>query len=119
MRRRLPQSLFPKTWRKKNAHARGYKVLEAADGREALRISEEHTGGIHLLFTDVVMPEMDDKKLADGLKATRPSLKILYTSGYTNGMIVHHGKLDSEVAFLQKPFTSDGLARKVREVLDS
>ncbi len=97
----------------------GYRVLAAANGVEALHIAQEHTGeNIDLLLTDVVMPQMSGKELSDQLKTFRPDVKILYTSGYTDDDIVHHGVLDPGTHFLQKPFTHQGLSRKVREVLD-
>jgi PAS domain S-box-containing protein len=97
----------------------GYKVLEAANGEEALRVVQEHIGKkIHLLLTDVVMPQMGGKELAEKLKILRPDIKVLYTSGYTDDAIVHHGILDSGVVLLQKPFSPAALAQKVREVLD-
>jgi two-component system cell cycle sensor histidine kinase/response regulator CckA len=97
----------------------GYTVLEAANGEEALRVAREHGGDkIHLLLTDVVMPQMGGKELADQLKLLIPEIKILYTSGYTDNAIVHHGVLDPGTHFLQKPFSPKMLSRKVREVLD-
>jgi DNA-binding NtrC family response regulator len=97
----------------------GYRVLEAANGEEALHLVRENTGEkIHLLLTDVVLPQMGGKELADQLKIFRPDLKVLYTSGYTDHAIVHHGMLDSGTYFLQKPFSLKTLSQKVREVLD-
>jgi signal transduction histidine kinase len=99
--------------------AQGYTVLEADNGDAALRQVGEQAGEkIHLLLTDVVMPRMSGKELADRLKVIRPDLKVLFTSGYTDDAIVHHGVLQAEIAFLQKPFSPVTLARKVREVLD-
>ena len=96
----------------------GYKVLEAGNGREALLVSEAHSGEIHLLLTDVVMPKMSGRELTDRIRPLRPGLRILYMSGYTDDAILRHGVLEDGIPFLQKPFTSDELARKVREVLD-
>ncbi len=91
----------------------------AANGIEALEIAQKYEGAIHLLITDVVMPGMGGKALVSQLKTIRPETKVLYVSGYTDNAIVHHGILDSGVAFLQKPFTVDGLVRKARAVMDS
>jgi len=97
----------------------GYKVLEAANGGEALRVVQEHNGEeIHLLLTDVVMPQMGGKELAEKLKTLRPNIKVLYTSGYTDDAIVHQGILEHGTYFLQKPFSLKTLSHKVREVLD-
>jgi PAS domain S-box-containing protein len=98
---------------------RGYWVLEAIDGKHAIQISEQHTVPIHLLVTDLVMPEMSGRDLAEHLKPSRPNMKVIFMSGYTDKAIVHRGELDPGTAFLQKPFTPDALARKVREVLDA
>jgi PAS domain S-box-containing protein len=95
----------------------GYTVLEAQDGDEALRVGQQHAGSIHLLVTDVVMPKMGGRRLADLLTASRPDLKVLYLSGYTDDAVVRHGAMPTGTAFLQKPFTLTALARKVREVL--
>jgi CheY-like chemotaxis protein len=98
---------------------RGYHVLEAANGIEALRRTKEFGGEIHLVLTDVVMPQMSGNELVSQVKAIRPDIKVLYTSGYTNDAAIRNGTLVSSVAFLQKPFTKDALIRKVREVIDS
>ena len=99
--------------------ASGYIILAAANGEEALRIAQGHTEGkIHLLLTDVVMPQMSGKELANRLKVLRPEIKVIFTSGYTDNAIVHHGVLEQGVNFIQKPFTVEGLTKKVREVLD-
>jgi PAS domain S-box-containing protein len=97
----------------------GYTVLEAANGDEALCIVQEHIGKeIDLLLTDVVMPRMSGKELADRLKTLKPELKVLFTSGYTDDSIVHRGVLAPGTHFLQKPFSPKTLSQKVREVLD-
>jgi len=95
----------------------GYTVLDAPNGTEALRIASEHSGPIHLLLTDVVMPGLSGRQLSDELTRLRPGTKVLFTSGYTDDAVVRHGVLEFGIAYLQKPFTVDGLARKVREVL--
>ena len=96
----------------------GYTVLEAVDGEEALRLTQTHSADIHLLLTDVVMPQMSGRELADQLESVRPNMKILFTSGYTDEAIAHHGVLEPEINFLQKPFGPLSLIRKVQEVLD-
>jgi CheY-like chemotaxis protein len=96
----------------------GYKILEASQGNEALFICEQHEEPIHLLVTDVVMPGMSGRELSEHLISLHLETKILYMSGHTNSAIVHHGVLESGVNLLQKPFTPEALAQKVREVLD-
>jgi PAS domain S-box-containing protein len=97
----------------------GYTILEAPNGPEALRLAKEHHKEIHLLLTDVVMPQMSGKVLADQMGDLYPSIKVLFTSGYTDKAIVNHGVLTSDIMFIQKPFSPIDLTRKVREVLDS
>jgi PAS domain S-box-containing protein len=104
---------------KKILQAHGYKVLDAAEGEDAFRLSGQHKGLIHLMATDMVMPEMSGRELADRLKPSRPNMKVLFMSGYTDKAMLHQGELDPGMAFLQKPFTPQTLARKVREVLDA
>jgi len=97
----------------------GYKVMDTSDPLEARRLSESYRGRIHLLITDVVMPKVSGRELAEELHARRASMKVLYMSGYTDNAIVNTGILHKEVAFLQKPFTPAALTQKVREVLES
>jgi PAS domain S-box-containing protein len=97
----------------------GYKVVEASCGKEAIRLCLERAEPIDLLLTDVVMPETSGKEVADRLTELLPGLRVLFMSGYTDEAIVHHGVLDSNVEFIQKPFTPAALVRKVRAVLDS
>jgi CheY-like chemotaxis protein len=97
----------------------GYTVLDAAHGEEALHLAQDTAGkGIHLLLTDVVLPHMSGKELADQLKTFRPDLKVLYMSGYTDFAVVHQGVLNPGTHFLQKPFSLETLSQKVREALD-
>jgi len=96
----------------------GYEVLEAGQGIDTFPVADEHKGPIHLLLTDVVMPKMSGRELAERLKPLYPKMKVLYMSGYTDNAITHHGVLEKGINYIPKPFTVDGLARKVREVLD-
>ncbi len=93
--------------------------MEAINGADGLRIAQKHEGKIDLVLTDVVMPVMGGRELADALHKTRPGTKILFTSGYTEEAIGHHGVLKPGMKFLQKPYLSASLARRVREALDS
>ncbi|HET7058132.1 MAG TPA: response regulator [Nitrospiraceae bacterium] len=97
----------------------GYTVLETANGAEALRMCREHDGVIHLMVTDVVMPEMSGREVADQVRHVMPTTKVLYMSGFTDDAVLLHGVLSAEDTFLQKPFTSSSLAAKVRAVLDA
>jgi len=99
--------------------SKGYEVLEARHGQEAIQICGHHLGPVHLMVTDVVMPQMSGRELANQLAPQRPEMKLLYMSGYPDNAIVQHGVLDPGTAFLQKPFTLDALEGKVREILDS
>jgi signal transduction histidine kinase/ActR/RegA family two-component response regulator len=96
----------------------GYQVLAASTPVEAIRMAAEYSGQIHLLMTDVVMPEMNGRDLASKLSSTFPHLKKLYMSGYTANVIAHHGVLDEGVLFIQKPFSQNDLARWIRAALD-
>ncbi len=96
----------------------GYVVLAAASGAEGLRLLDSRPD-IALLFTDIVMPDMNGRRLADEARRRRPELKILYTTGFTRNAVVHNGVLDAGVSFLQKPFTGEQLAARIREALDA
>jgi signal transduction histidine kinase len=96
----------------------GYTILEAGTGKEALIIGEQYPGPIHLLLTDVMMPEMGGKELVDHWKDQHPETRVIFTSGYTENAIAHNGNLDQDIHFIQKPYRPNTLARMVREVLD-
>jgi CheY-like chemotaxis protein len=97
----------------------GYRVLEAWQGEDAVRLAAEAAGPLDLLVTDVVLPQLGGRDVAERVKRLRPNLKVLYLSGYTDDAVVRHGVLEHDVAFLQKPFSPAALAQKVREVLDA
>ncbi len=99
--------------------ANGYQVLQAANGMDALRVAENDPEAIHLVMTDVVMPQLSGPRMVERLRAIRPGLRVLYTSGYTDRAVEQHAVLGAGTAFLQKPFVPDALVRKVREVLDA
>jgi two-component system, cell cycle sensor histidine kinase and response regulator CckA len=96
----------------------GYSVVEAADGQEALEASATHQGEIHLLLTDVVLPRVSGREVAQRLEPRRPAMRVLFVSGYSENAIVHHGVLEPGLNFLPKPFNPETLARKVRQILD-
>jgi len=98
---------------------RGYRVMEATRGEEAIRLCKQHRGKIDLAVVDVVMPEMSGPGVVKQIALVCPDARVLYISGYTDEAIVHHGIPQSGAAFLQKPFMPNALARKVREVLDT
>lgn len=95
----------------------GYTVLEGRDGEDGLRVSENHPGAIDVLFTDVIMPRMNGRELAEKVLQARPGIKVLFMSGYTDDAIMRQGLLDSDTDFIQKPFTSQRLARTLRQIL--
>jgi CheY-like chemotaxis protein len=97
----------------------GYGVFEAVDGTEALRFCQQHEGEIHAVITDVVMPHMGGRELADHLAVVRPQTAVLFVSGYTDSRPLRERPAESTIALLQKPFTAETLARKVRELLDT
>jgi two-component system cell cycle sensor histidine kinase/response regulator CckA len=97
----------------------GYRVIEAENGHTALELAAMHNGKIHLLMTDVVMPGISGRELSERVKAVRPDIRVLFMSGYTDQAVVHHGILESDAVLLQKPFTLNALALKLREILGS
>jgi two-component system cell cycle sensor histidine kinase/response regulator CckA len=97
----------------------GYTVLEARDGRDALRVADQYRQPIQLLLTDMMMPELGGRDVWTALKGRRSELRVLYMSGYTNEDMVRRGLLETDAAFLQKPFTAADLARAARRVLDA
>jgi len=97
----------------------GYKVLEADSGKAALSICDTYAMPINMMLTDLIMPKMSGSELKDQMDTLRPDIKVLFMSGYTDDSTAQMGLLNSETAFIEKPFTPDGLARKIREILDS
>ena len=97
----------------------GYRVLEASDGREALKIAKRYEGSIHMVLTDVVMPHIGGLDLVKQLRPIRRDFKVLYTSGFTDGRLLDQGLLDGDYQLILKPYTREGLAQKIREVLDA
>ena len=97
----------------------GYEVLAAASGGDALALAACYAGRIHLLLTDVVMPGLSGRDVAERLGTSRPGIRVLFMSGYTDNVIAQRGMLDPGTAFLSKPFTPETLAAKVRGVLDA
>jgi CheY-like chemotaxis protein len=96
----------------------GYEVLEAANGEAALRLCEEYPGAVDVLVTDMVMPGMGGRALADRLQLSRPELRVLYVSGYAESEVIDHGEPGPKTAFVQKPFTPEELALHVRALID-
>jgi CheY-like chemotaxis protein len=97
----------------------GYRVLTAANGRDGLQVCEEFADRIELIVTDVIMPQMSGRELAEKARRLRPDAHVLYMSGFTDDAVVRHGVIADDFCFIQKPFSPDALARKVREILDS
>jgi CheY-like chemotaxis protein len=97
----------------------GYRILSAPDADSAARLCSEHPGGVDLLLTDVVMPDVGGRVLAERLTALFPALRVLFMSGYSDEAVFRHGIIRPDTAFIEKPFSQAGLARKVREVLDA
>ena len=95
----------------------GYRVLQAAEGNQALTLAERHTGSIDVLLTDVVLPGMNGRDLADRFRIARPKIKVIYTSGYTQDIIANRGVLPDDISYIPKPYTADQIAAKVREAI--
>jgi len=100
-------------------HRFGYTVLTAGDGEEALHVSGAHAGPIHLLLTDVVMPHMNGRDLADAIVRTRPNLRVVYMSGHSDEVVSSRGLLERPPHLIQKPFSAESLAREIRRALDA
>jgi CheY-like chemotaxis protein len=99
--------------------SRGYTVVTAENGVDALRVSREYSGPIHLMITDVVMPKMSGPQVAIQLAAERPDMKTLFVSGYAENTVLRHGNIDVTERFLSKPFSLSTLANKIRDVLET
>ena len=95
----------------------GYRVIQAAEGNHALMLAERHSGAIDVLLTDVVLPGMNGRELADRFRIGRPDAKVIYTSGYTQDLIAHRGVLHDDISYIPKPYTADQIAAKVREAI--
>ena len=104
---------------RENLEAQGYAILDAATPEEGLGVCQEYVGVIHLLLTDVIMPQMSGRELAERVASFRPGVKVLFMSGYTEDEILRDTALGPGLAYLQKPFTPSALARKIREVLEA
>jgi len=97
--------------------SRGYCVLQATDGSQALALAESHSGVIDVLVTDVVLPGMNGRELADRFRIGRPCTKVIYTSGYPQDLIAHRGVLPDDISYIPKPYTADQIVAKVRETI--
>ena len=97
----------------------GYKILEAINGEDALRVAEAYDGPIDMIITDVVMPRVGGRELINRLQPVYPDIKVIFMSGHTDSTIAHHGLLETGINFIQKPFSIRELAKKVREILNS
>jgi two-component system sensor histidine kinase EvgS len=95
----------------------GYRVLSARDASEAMSLATLHEGDIHLLVTDVIIPDSNGRRVADSIRKRRPDIAVLYVSGYSSDVIAHHGILDQDVEFLEKPFERATLLARVRQLL--
>ena len=95
----------------------GYRVLEAADAKEAIKVAQQERGPIHLLLTDVIMPLMSGRELVEQIRPLRKDIRIIYMSGYTDDVLAYRGDLGPDINFLQKPFAPEALTKKVRDAL--
>jgi two-component system, cell cycle sensor histidine kinase and response regulator CckA len=96
---------------------RGYSVLQAAEGADALTVAQRHCGAIDVLLTDVVLPGMNGRELADRIRIARPAIKVIYTSGYSKDLISYRGVVHDDISYMPKPYTADQLAAKVRQAI--